>query len=159
MSKVRRRVGVVVIAALFISFGATVTIAGISLARASAALTVFLGQVDVHRSGTGSAALAHTGDALQPGDIVQTRAATRAAVSYPDGSTSRLDSNSSLQVKTVSAGSNGAWNIELLQDAGKSWNRVHSLVAGSTFKVTAPNGTDATVRGTEFEIIVDKTSG
>jgi hypothetical protein len=159
MSKARRRISVVIIAALFLSFGATVTIAGISLARASAALTVFLGHVDVHKSGTGSAVLAHTGDALQPGDVVQTRAASRAAVSYPDGSTSRLDSDSALQVKTVSAGSNGAWDIELVQTAGKSWNRVHSLASGSSFNVAAPNSVDAAVRGTEFEIIVENANG
>jgi FecR-like protein len=159
MSKARGRIGVVIIAALFLSFGATVTIAGISLARASAALTVFLGHVDVHRSGTGSAVLAHTGDALQPGDVVQTRAASRAAVSYPDGSKSRLDSDSALQVKTVSAGASGAWNIELVQTAGKSWNRVQSLASGSSFKVGAPNGTDVSVRGTEFEIIVENLTG
>ncbi|HEV2033370.1 MAG TPA: FecR family protein [Candidatus Dormibacteraeota bacterium] len=159
MSRARRRIGVVIIAALFLSFGATVTIAGISLARASAALTVFLGHVDVHKSGSGSAVLAHTGDALQPGDVVQTRAASRAAVSYPDGSTSRLDSDSALQVKTVSAGSNSAWNIELVQTAGKSWNRVHNLASGSSFNVGAPNATDVAVRGTEFEIIVENTNG
>src|SRR6202165_2108512 len=158
MKRTWRRVGVGTIAVLFIGYVGLVAVSLIALVVASANLTVFLGQVHVQRTGSAAAGLGHSGDQLQSGDVVKTAHDTKAAVGYPDGSLSRLDSDSTMQVKSIK-GSNGVWNYQLLQSNGKVWSRVVALSRGSSFEIDAPNSTTVEVRGTEFEIIVDSSSG
>jgi len=153
-----RRVGVGTIAVLFIGYAGLVAVSVIALVVASANLTVFLGQVHVQRTGSAATGLAHSGDQLQSGDVVKTAHDTKAAVGYPDGSITRLDSDSTLQVKSIK-GSNGVWNYQLLQSNGKVWSRVAALSRGSSFEIDGPNSTTVEVRGTEFEVIVDSTGG
>ncbi len=158
MRRTWRRVGVGTIAVLSTGYAGLVAVSVVALVVASANLTVFLGQVHVQRTGSVAAGLAHSGDQLQSGDVVRTAHDTKAAVGYPDGSISRLDSDSTLQVKSIT-GSNGVWNYQLLQSNGKVWSRVAALPRGSSFEIDGPNSTTVELRGTEFEVIVDSTGG
>jgi hypothetical protein len=159
MSRLWRRAGLGVIVLLFLAYFGVLAVAFITVGGAGASLAIFLGTVHVQTSSGAASNLAHTGDQLRSSDIVRTGEATKAAVGYPDGSVSRLDSNSFLQVHSISSPHTGAWNIELLQSGGKTWNLVHALASGASFQVDAPNTTTVQVRGTEFEVIVDTQAG
>jgi hypothetical protein len=159
MSRVRRGLGLGAIVLLFLAYAGVVAVAVVAVGAASANLSLFLGSAHVERSGSSASTVAHSGDQLRAGDTVRTGEATKAAVGYPDGSISRLDSNSFLQVHNLASPKNGVWNVELLQFGGKSWHVVRALAGGASFQVDAPNSTTVQVRGTEFEVIVDSQAG
>jgi ferric-dicitrate binding protein FerR (iron transport regulator) len=125
----------------------------------TAALTVLVGAVQVERSGTSSFTPAKTGRLLSTGDEVRTGEDGRAAITFPDGTITRLDSSTSLTIKALARATGGGLQVDLEQDAGKTWNNVKQLAGDRSFKVRGPNSTTADVRGTEFEVIVDRQPG
>jgi len=159
MSRARRVLGLGAIVLLFLAYAGVVAVAVVAVGSASANLSLFLGSAHVQKSGSSASSVAHSGDQLRAGDVVRTGEATKAAVGYPDGSISRLDSNSFLQVHNLASPKNGVWNVELIQFGGKSWHVVHALAGGASFQVDAPNSVTVQVRGTEFEVIVDSAAG
>lgn len=118
---------------------------------ARALLTLFTGSVTVARAG--ATAAGHTGDGLADGDRVATGADSKAAVVYPDGSVTRLDSDTAVEVHV--AGAAGGASTELVQQSGLTWNSVKQLVGGSHFRVRGPNQAAVEVRGTEFGFYVE----
>ena len=125
------------------------------LTRTSAAtpspakLQVYVGTVQVSRGGSSGFADAQTGQTLNEGDTVRTLGQSKAAINFADGSLTRLDSNTSVLIK-VSTHPGNAYNVELAQSAGKTWNSVKALVGGSTYKVDGPNNSVAEARGTAY---------
>jgi len=116
---------------------------------APAKLQVYVGTVQVSRGGSSGFADGQTGQTLNEGDTVRTLAQSKAAINFADGSLTRLDSNTSVLIK-VSTHPGSAYNVELAQSAGKTWNSVKALVGGSTYKVDGPNNSVAEARGTAY---------
>ena len=132
-------------------------VAVIALGGANAprvALTVFTGAVTILRPGAATAVRGHTGDTLIANETVATAADTKGAINYPDGSVTRLDSDTRVTV-TITRDAQGALHTSLVQPLGLTWNAVQRLAAGSTFKVSGPNSASAEVRGTRFGYYVE----
>ena len=75
--------------------------------QGNASLTLFLGTLQVTRSGSTTATSAKTGDLVSAGDTVETGDSSKAAIDYPDGSITRLDSDTKLQVTSLAKTSAG----------------------------------------------------
>lgn len=81
---------------------------------------------------------------LSNGDKVTTGPASAATITFPNGSETRLDENTSLTITTTGD------KVSLFQNLGRSWSRVAKLAGTSeTFEVETPTAV-ATVRGTSF---------
>jgi len=125
-----------------------------AVASGTATLTIFRGAVSLQPAGNAAAHSGVTGELLGQGEKVSTAADTWAAINFPDGSISRMDSNSQITITKLTQASAGGWNVQLGQAVGKTWNRVAQLVGSSSFTVAGPNQTNAEVRGTDFEVLV-----
>lgn len=121
-------------------------------AQDHAVLTVFVGTAQLERAGSSGYQAAHSGDLLVSGDRVRTGAGAKASLTFPDGSVSRLDAGTDLQVEGLSRATGGGEATRLRQSAGQTWYTVVRLVGGASFRVDAPNNSTAEVRGTEFSI-------
>ena len=125
-----------------------------ALASGTATLTIFRGAVTLKAAGAAASHNGVTGELLGQGEQVTTAADTWAAINFPDGSITRMDSNTQVSITTLTQPTGGGWNIQLSEAVGKTWNRVAQLVGSSSFSVTGPNQTNAEVRGTDFEVLV-----
>jgi len=117
-------------------------------------LTVFTGTATIQRVSTNAVVAGHSGDGIFSGDTVSTGATGKALISYPDGSSTRLDSATTVKVSALRA-KGGAVQTSFNQSAGLTWNKVQRLVGVSSFKVTGPNSASAQVRGTVFGFYVE----
>jgi Flp pilus assembly protein TadG len=136
--------------------GVAVAIFGAGAAAGPVAtLTVFTGSAQVQRAGSTAAVAAHTGESVASGDSVSTAANSKAAVTYPDGSVTRLDSSSRITVSLARSGGS-AFKLGVNQTAGLTWNTVKKLVTGARFNVSGPNNAVAGVRGTRFGFYIEQ---
>jgi hypothetical protein len=136
--------------------GVAVAIFGAGTSAAAgptATLTVFTGSAQIQKAGSKTAGAAHTGQPVANGDSIATAANSKAAVTYPDGSVTRLDSSSRITVSLARSGS--ALKLSVSQTAGLTWNTVKKLVAGAKFEVSGPNNAVAGVRGTRFGFYIE----
>src|SRR6266446_1115467 len=121
--------------------------------NAVATLNVFLPVTSVAHNG-GAYAAATTGATVQPGDGVKTDAKGRAAIQLPDGTLTRLASNTEITLTSAHFAKDGnLQDASLAQRAGRTFTNVQHLVSGATFKVSGQSAT-ATVRGTKFEVYI-----
>ncbi len=123
-------------------------------AQATAALTLFTGRAQLEHARSSHQMEARTGTAVAQGDTIRTGRDTRVALQFPDGSISRLDSETLLEVRQLAKLSSRSDQAGLYQATGRAWYHVTKLVGGASFRVDAPNNTTAEVRGTEFAVIV-----
>jgi hypothetical protein len=117
-------------------------------------LTVFIDTATIKRAGSKVAVIGHSGDGLRSGDIVATGPNGKALIAYPDGSTTRLDSSTTVKVSSEH-GKGKSVQTSFQQTAGLTWNKVQRLVGASSFKVRGPNNATAEVRGTVFGYYVE----
>lgn len=120
----------------------------------AATVTVFVGTASILRAGAGAAVSARSGDVVRSNDTVATGAASKAGITYPDGSVTRLDSNTEVRISLARLRT-GAVDTGVDQSSGLTWNRVKRLVGGAHFKVDGPNNASAQVRGTIFGFYVE----
>ncbi len=122
-----------------------------------ASLTVFQPNVSVaHNSGAFAAAT--TGSVVQPGDGVETDAKGRGAIQLPDGTLTRLASDTQITLTSAHFTKAGdLHDVSISQKVGRTLTNVQHLVSGATFKVAGQSAV-ASVRGTKFEVLV-KTDG
>ena len=125
------------------------------VAARTALLTVFLGNATIQHAGAAATA-GHSGDGLANGDTVSTSSNGKAALTYPDGTITRLDSSTKVLVHLTQTGS--SLHTNLVQSAGLTWNTVQRLAGGSSFDITGPNSATAEVRGTRFGYYVEHDS-
>lgn len=145
------RLAVILALAVLVASVALAAVASLSsVAPATAVLTVFVGGAEIQRAGSAARTAGRTGDRLVTGDTVVTGPASKAQLTFPDGSVSRLDSET--QVTIATAGQQTA----LAQAGGLTWNRVRQLTGGAGFRIDGPNHTAAQVRGTEFGYYVEQ---
>jgi hypothetical protein len=93
---------------------------------------------------------AQSGQSVTPGQVLSTDSTGLAQVSYPDGSLTRLDSDTIFKVVALTANSGGRQTLGSVT-GGKVWNKVSKLSRSGSFEVEA-GGTTAAVRGTSFAI-------
>lgn len=140
----------IVVAIGFLTLGGTP-----APANPTMTLTVFTGTATIQRVGSSAPVAGHSGDGLFSGDTVSTGTTGKASISYPDGSSTRLDSATTVKVSALRA-KGGAVQTSFRQSAGLTWNKVQRLVGISSFKVSGPNSTTAEVRGTVFGFYVER---
>ena len=120
---------------------------------AVATLTIFQPTTSVAHNG-GDYATATTGEIVQAGDGLRTDAKGRAAIQLPDGTLTRLASNTEITLSSAHFAKDGnLHDASIAQKAGRTFTNVQHLVSGATFKVSGQSAT-ATVRGTKFEVYV-----
>ena len=121
--------------------------------NAVAALNVFLPVTSVAHGG-GAYSAATTGATVQPGDSVKTDAKGRAAIQLPDGTLTRLASNTEMTLTSGHFAKDGnLHDVSIAQKVGRTFTNVQHLVGGATYKVSGQSAT-ATVRGTKFEVYI-----
>ena len=121
--------------------------------NAVATLTIFQPTTSLAHNG-GDYATATTGAVVQAGDAVKTDAKGRAAIQLPDGTLTRLASNTEFTLSSAHFAKDGnLHDASIAQKAGRTFTSVQHLVRGATFKVSGQSAT-ATVRGTKFEVYI-----
>lgn len=129
---------------------------GSALAAVNAAVLSVL-NADVTASRGGAFAPALDGDVFATGDTVRADAQGRAVLTFFEGSTLSVDPGSSVKVVSLAKTSSGGIQLDIEQAAGRTWASVSKLTSpDSRFRIHTPTMT-ATVRGTAFETIVEKT--
>src|SRR5437588_11311829 len=93
---------------------------GSAAPTAPAHLQVYVGTVQVAPT-SGNFSTATNGATLNEGDTVKTLAQSKAAINYSDGSLTRLDSDTTVQLKVIDH-PGVSYNTQLAQTTGKSWN-------------------------------------
>jgi len=97
---------------------------------------------------------ATTGAVIQAGDWVQTDTKGRASITLPDGTVTRLASDTQLELSSAHFTKQGNMHdVKLVQQVGRTFTNVQHLVTGATFDVQGKSAT-ASVRGTKFEVFI-----
>ena len=121
--------------------------------NAVATLTVFQPDVSVAHNG-GAFASGTTGSIVQPGDGVKTDAKGRGAITLPDGTLTRLASDTEITLTAAHFSKAGdLHDVSIAAKIGRTLTNVQHLVSGATFKV-AGQAAVASVRGTKFEVFI-----
>jgi len=116
-------------------------------------LTVFQHSVAVAHNG-GAFSDATTGSIVQPGDGVKTDAKGRGSLQLPDGTLTRLASDTEITLTSAHFSKSGnIQDVSITEKVGRTLTNVQRLVSGATFKV-AGQAAVASVRGTKFEVLV-----
>jgi len=129
-------------------------IAAQAAVNASGTLTVYQPVASVKHGSGGTFAAASTGTTVQPGDSVQTDVKGRASLTLPDGTITRLASQTTITLDSAHFSKSGnLHDVKLLQQVGRTFTNVQHLISGATFQVAGQSAT-ATVRGTKFEVYI-----
>jgi len=150
-----RRIIVALIVLVLIVVGIVVwlNVAAQAQVNASASLTVYQPAASLSHNGTDFAP-ATTGSVVQPGDSVKTDTKGRAALTLPDGTLTRLASETTIKLDSAHFTKSGnLHDVTLVQQIGRTFTNVQHLVTGATFNVKGKSAT-ASVRGTKFEIYI-----
>jgi hypothetical protein len=146
-------IAIVVIVLLIAAGLVWLNIAAQAQINASAALTVYQSSTSVAHDGSDFTA-APTGTILAPGDSVQTDTRGRAAITLPDGTVTRLASDTTIRFDKAHFTKTGnLHDVSLTQQVGRTFTNVQHLVSGATFDVHGKSAT-ASVRGTKFEVYI-----
>ena len=120
---------------------------------ASGSLTVYQPVTSVAH-GSGVASPAQSGAAVHAGDNVSTDARGLAGITLPDGTLTRLATNTSITLDSAHFAKDGSMHdVSLTQQIGRTFTNVQHLVSGASFDVHSRAAT-ASVRGTKFEILI-----
>jgi hypothetical protein len=117
----------------------------------SATLTVYQPTASVAPGGAAYAA-ASTGAKVRPGDSVKTDTKGRASIQLPDGTLTRMASDTEIILDAARFTKSGDMHdAKITQKIGRTLISVQHLVSGATFDVAGQSAV-ASVRGTKFEI-------
>jgi hypothetical protein len=155
-----RRILIALVIVVLIFGGALVWLnkAAQAAVSANAILTVYQPDASVSHGSNGSFSSANTSAVVQAGDVVKTDTKGRAALTLPDGTITRLASDTTVTLDAAHFAKDGnLHDVKLTQQVGRTFTNVHRLVSGATFQVVGKSAT-ATVRGTKFEVYI-KTDG
>ncbi len=121
--------------------------------NASATLTVYQPATSTSHNGTDYSP-ATTGAVIRAGDWVQTDTKGRASITLPDGTITRLASDTQLELSSAHFTKQGnLHDVKLVEQVGRTFTNVQHLVTGATFDVQGKSAT-ASVRGTKFEVYI-----
>src|SRR5256885_2299873 len=124
-------------------------------AQVNASATLPVNKPAASTSSNGSDFLtATTGAVVHAGASVKTDAKGRAAITLPDGTLTRLASDTTLKFDSAHFTKSGSLHdVTLSQKIGRTFTNVQHLAAAEPFDVTGASAT-ASVRGTKFEIYI-----
>jgi len=121
--------------------------------NASATLTVYQPAASTSRNGADFADVS-TGAVVHAWDSVKTDTKGRAAITLPDGTLTRLASDTTLKLDSAHFTKTGnLHDVTLSQQIGRTFTDVQRLATGATFNVKGKSAT-ASVRGTKFEVLI-----
>src|ERR1700682_5878956 len=119
----------------------------------SAALTVYQPTASI-AAGGGAYTAAATGANVQAGDSVKTDTKGRASIQLPDGTLTRLASDTELTLNAAHFTKSGTLHdAKITEKVERTLPTVQHLVSGATFQVAGQSAV-ASVRGTRFEVYV-----
>ncbi|HEV2028987.1 MAG TPA: FecR family protein [Candidatus Dormibacteraeota bacterium] len=119
----------------------------------SATLAVYQPEVSVARNG-GAYASSATGTQMQSGDSVKTDTKGRASIELPDGTLTRLASQTEITLDAARFTKSGTLNdAKIREKIGRTLTSVQHLVSGAVFQVAGQSAV-ASVRGTKFEVYI-----
>jgi ferric-dicitrate binding protein FerR (iron transport regulator) len=150
-----RRLLVVFVLLVLVVAGVVVwlNVAAQAQVNASGMLTVYLPAASVAH-GSNAASAATTGTIVRAGDTVSTDTKGRAGISLPDGTLTRLASDTTVTFDSAHFSKSGnLHDVSLAQQVGRTFTNVQHLVTGTTFDVKGKAAT-ASVRGTKFEVLI-----
>src|SRR5438128_6156812 len=102
----------------------------------------------------GAYSRANSGAMVQAGDGVKTDAKGRASIQLPDGTLTRLASDTEITLTSAHFAKDGnLHDVSIAQKVGRTFTNVQHLVGGAPYKVSGQSAT-ATVRGTKFEVYI-----
>src|SRR6266851_2064823 len=146
-------VALAVVVALVAAGAIWLNLSASAATNAAATLTVFVPTASVAHNG-GAYAPATSGAIVQPGDGVRTDTKGRASIQLPDGTLTRLASDTEITLTAAHFGKDGhLHDVTLAERIGRTFTNVQHLVGGATFQVKGQSAT-ATVRGTKFEVYI-----
>jgi hypothetical protein len=154
-----RRLLIVFVILVLLMAGALfwVNLAAQAAVNVSGMLTVYLPTASIAHNNSATYAEATTGAVVVAGDSVQTDTKGRAGITLPDGTLTRLASDTTIQLTSAHFSRAGnLHDVSFKQQVGRTFTNVQHLVTGATFQV-AGNHATATVRGTKFEVYIDST--
>lgn len=123
----------------------------------AAVLAVLNADVEAQRGGEPGFEPALDGDVFATGDLLRADAEGRAVLTFFDGSTLSVEPNSNVRVVSLVKTADGGIQLTIEQTLGRTWASVADLAtADSQFEIRTPSMV-ATVRGTAFETLVEKT--
>jgi hypothetical protein len=147
----RTLIGLAILVVIVAAGVVYLNIAAQAQVNASGTLTVYQPNASTSHNGTDYSP-ASTGAVIQAGESVQTDVKGRAAITLPDGTLTRLASNTTLKLDSAHFTKGGnLHDVTLSQDLGRTFTNVQHLVSGATFDVKGKSAT-ASVRGTKFEV-------
>ncbi len=118
-----------------------------------AALLVASNPVEVGHNDGGYIS-ARSGQSLDAGTSVRTGHTGLATIQFPDGSLTRLASDTTVTIQAAQLNSAGSLKSATLQQKiGRTLSTVQKLAGGSTYQVGG-HSVSAEVRGTQFEVLV-----
>src|SRR5258708_21314694 len=83
---------------------------------------------------------------IKPGTVIKTDTNGHAQLIYPNGTVTRLDSNTQIILKTYQA---SPQQVNIFVEAGTIWSRITKLLGGESYQSESTNLV-ATVRGTVY---------
>jgi len=120
-------------------------------------LSIFEGNIEVLDAGADEWRTGVDDMSLSAGMRIRTASESRALLTFFEGSTIELDSETDIEIKQVEYDGEHDTTIVMKQWLGKTWNRVVKMIdAGSRYEVQTPSAV-AIVRGTQFVAEVDET--
>jgi hypothetical protein len=147
-------IALVVIVLIVAGLTVGLTIAAQAATSVGGTLTVFVPQASLSRAG-GAFAPATSGTIVEPGDSVQTDRRGRAQIALPDGTITRLATDTTITLTNAHFSKDGTLHdASILDKIGRTLSTVQHLASGATFQVVG-NTTTASVRGTIFEVVVN----
>jgi hypothetical protein len=156
----RRLIVILLIVVLIVGGGLVyLNIAAQAATNVIGVLTVYLPSVSIAHGGSGTYTPATTGTIVQAGDSVKTDSKGRASIQLPDGTVTRLATNSEITLTAAHFSKDGnIHDVSFKQSTvpdqiSRTLHNVQRLVAGATYKVSGQSAV-ASVRGTRFEVIV-----
>jgi len=118
-------------------------------------LSILNGTVEVQEPGSDNWEQAVNGMFLITGTYARTAVESHAMLTFFEGSTITLDSDTTIEIRQLDFNEKQSTTIILKQWLGRTWSRVVKMVeSGSYYEVETPSAI-AVVRGTQFLIEVD----
>lgn len=124
------------------------------VAQASAALNAPATLIVFNQPVTVNDNPAVAGQSLDAGSVVATRTGGHASIEFPDGSFVRMAPSTTVTLSSAQLRTNGnLQSVSLVQKVGRTFTNVQHLAGGASFQVNG-HSVSATVRGTQFEVLV-----
>jgi hypothetical protein len=146
-------VATAVVAAVIVGVVVWLNVAAQAQIDATGSLTVYRPTTSLAHGGVSNPA--QSSAVVRAGDTVSTDAKGLAGISLPDGTLTRLATNTSITLDAAHFAKNGSMHdVSLTQQIGRTFTNVQHLVTGASFDVHGKAAT-ASVRGTKFEVLID----